>query len=553
MEEHRGDARQREADLDARILELQRRREELAEQIQVFQKQFVHEKETEAKANAIIRECKRRANRSTRLSNAGVSPQQAPQQAPAAPATAAPLTLRSKARATFSTSPPPSTSNSPPNNRFFPNGTETPNKTFINAKILFNGKSFTFALDPGLTVEENVNRFAKTELADLPLDATILSDCGFFVPLPVGIWLTKNQKISRFALKEGVELEFKSKNGKIPTANTTKTDSVRLQKEDEIYLKIQVPEDQDVQSKTFKFNIQTTTVQDVINQLLKKYKVDNVEDFGLVKLDSSAQQTWLDETQKISFYGLKNNQVLLFQQKPDDTIFKVFPSMLPLSEDSNGYVVPTALIDLKRCLLDNDGLRHENIFRVAGDEPLMRRLRKRLTLKQHISVEEPIQVYSVAALIKQWFKELPQKLLQPIKAEDLRNCRSEEDAVRLAENLPSLSLALLNWLVELLAETSAGFVDNLMTVQDLGVLFAPTLYNTSQMENNAALQTTQDVASLLCYLISRKKGQEFAPHFSNASREQMKSDLRLDAKRLLDLLWEEEEEERQEQEEDFDY
>jgi len=82
-----------------------------------------------------------------------------------------------------------------------------------------------------------------------------------------------------------------------------------------------------------------------------------------------------------------------------------------------------------------------------------------------------------------------------------------------------------------------------MSVQDLAVIFAPTLFNVSQLDNATALTATQEVATIIGHCICNKRGQKFIPNFSSEDVSTLVSELNFNSKRLLDILWEEEEEE----------
>jgi len=91
-------------------------------------------------------------------------------------------------------------------------------------------------------------------------------------------------------------------------------------------------------------------------------------------------------------------------------VFGVNPDELNLAFDSQyGFQVPEVLIHLKNSLLKNGAFKREGIFRISGDQKNMVVLKK---LIDDRSFTDHPDVYSVATLLKIWFRELPFPLLQ---------------------------------------------------------------------------------------------------------------------------------------------
>ncbi|KAL6074789.1 MAGE family member A10, variant 2 [Balamuthia mandrillaris] len=103
---------------------------------------------------------------------------------------------------------------------------------------------------------------------------------------------------------------------------------------------------------------------------------------------AKSNHTLMDAMQPLSTYITYNLSKIVFLQKIDpsraptmgpesNTVFGVEPTSLKQTED-NGFVVPLVLAQLRHALYANEGISEEGIFRLAGDELLMNKLKKQL-------------------------------------------------------------------------------------------------------------------------------------------------------------------------------
>ncbi|CAH8361250.1 unnamed protein product [Eruca vesicaria subsp. sativa] len=180
------------------------------------------------------------------------------------------------------------------------------------------------------------------------------------------------------------------------------------------------------------------------------------------------------------------------------TVFGVSTESMQLSYDSRGNCVPVILSLLQSRLYDQGGLKVEGIFRITGDNSEEEFVREQLN--QGV-VPEGINVHCLAGLIKAWFRELPRGILDSLPSEQVMQCETEEEFVKVVRFLPQAEASLLNWAVNLMADIVEFEDVNKMTTRNLALVFAP---NMSKMADPlTALMYSVQVMHLLKNLIDK--------------------------------------------------
>ncbi|KAL0897509.1 hypothetical protein Bca101_081470 [Brassica carinata] len=154
------------------------------------------------------------------------------------------------------------------------------------------------------------------------------------------------------------------------------------------------------------------------------------------------------------------------------TVFGVSTESMQLSYDSRGNCVPIILSLLQSRLYDQGGLKVEGIFRITGDNSEEEFVRGELNKGV---VPEGIDVHCLSGLIKAWFRELPRGILDSLPSEQVMQCESEEDFVKVVRLLPQAEASLLNWAVNLMADIVEYEDVNKMTTRNLALVFAPNM------------------------------------------------------------------------------
>jgi len=176
-------------------------------------------------------------------------------------------------------------------------------------------------------------------------------------------------------------------------------------------------------------------------------------------------------------------------------VFGVDPASLEVGEDEeNGYRVPSILILMKKSLVDNGGLLQEGIFRLAGEQTEIRRIKEIMNKKEFVASND---INTVASLIKIWFRELPTPILNALPTESIFYSSDMNECVTAFGTLPEPQKTLLDWLLHLLIVVSANSEVNKMTAQNLAIVVAPNLYDVSTSNPMEGLVMSQKCVQFL--------------------------------------------------------
>jgi len=187
-------------------------------------------------------------------------------------------------------------------------------------------------------------------------------------------------------------------------------------------------------------------------------------------------------------------------------VFGVDPASLEMEMDA-GYQVPSILVSMKRSLIEFGGLRQEGIFRLAGEQTEIKRIKEIMNKKEFTSSND---VNSIASLIKIWFRELPTPILNCVPPEAIFHSNDVAGCVKAFEDLPELQKTLLSWLMDLLIEVSQYCKENKMTSQNLAIVVAPNLYDVSTTNPMEGLVLSQKCVQFLHNVLNHR--MQTAPH-----------------------------------------
>lgn len=174
-------------------------------------------------------------------------------------------------------------------------------------------------------------------------------------------------------------------------------------------------------------------------------------------------------------------------------VFGVEPSSLVL-EDDEGFKVPAILALMRRSLVEYGGLSQEGIFRLAGEQTEIRRIKEIMNKKEFSSSND---INTIASLIKIWFRELPTPILNALPPEAIFYSSDINDCVNAFNTLPEPQKTLLDWLLHLLILTSSNSSVNKMTAQNLAIVVAPNLYDVSSSNPMEGLVMSQKCVQFL--------------------------------------------------------
>ncbi|TVU49989.1 hypothetical protein EJB05_01338, partial [Eragrostis curvula] len=206
------------------------------------------------------------------------------------------------------------------------------------------------------------------------------------------------------------------------------------------------------------------------------------------------------------------------------SVFGVSAESMQCTYDGKGNSVPTILLLMQERLYAQGGLKvAEGIFRINPENDQEEHVRDQLNRGV---VPKDIDVHCLASLIKAWFRELPEGVLDGLSPEQVLQCNSESEFLELVTLLRPTQAALLNWAVELMSDVVEEEELNKMNARNIAMVFAPNM--TQMSDPLTALMHAVQVMNFLKTLILRTlrerddaaSGDEYTPYSSPASSVQ---------------------------------
>lgn len=174
-------------------------------------------------------------------------------------------------------------------------------------------------------------------------------------------------------------------------------------------------------------------------------------------------------------------------------VFGVEPSSLEMEMDG-GHQVPSILVAMKRAIIEYGGLKQEGIFRLAGEQTEIKRIKEIMNKKEFVTSND---VNTIASLLKIWYRELPTPILNCVPQESIFHSNDVAGCVKAFESLPDLQKTLLSWLMDVLIMTAQNSKENKMTSQNLSIVVAPNLYDVATSNPMEGLVMSQKCVQFL--------------------------------------------------------
>jgi len=154
--------------------------------------------------------------------------------------------------------------------------------------------------------------------------------------------------------------------------------------------------------------------------------------------------------------------------------------------------IPAVLVQMKDYLISHGGLQVEGIFRIAPDADECTFVKRQLNDNTFVDCKD---INCLSNLIKVWFRELPQNMLDVADKAAIHACDDEAAAGRIIAALPEPNQSIMNWLLDLCVEVMQHQAVNKMSAQNMAVVIAPNLFSTNESDKMASLIFSQRVAN----------------------------------------------------------
>lgn len=83
-------------------------------------------------------------------------------------------------------------------------------------------------------------------------------------------------------------------------------------------------------------------------------------------------------------------------------------------------------------------------------------------------------------LVQAWFRELPKGVLDTLTPDQVMHCNTEEACTELLKMLPPTESALLDWVINLMADVVEHEDYNKMNARNIAMVFAPNMTQVSR-------------------------------------------------------------------------
>ncbi|TMW57475.1 hypothetical protein Poli38472_003400 [Pythium oligandrum] len=166
--------------------------------------------------------------------------------------------------------------------------------------------------------------------------------------------------------------------------------------------------------------------------------------------------------------------------------------------------IPAVLHMMKECLVANNGITTEGIFRLAPDKGACAIVKQSINEGKFSGCSD---VHIMSSLIKVWFRELPQSLFNTIPEKHIYSIcelKKPEDVVLALQVFPLPYRDLLYWLLDLMAEVVAHQELNKMTARNMAIVISPNLFSIDSDNPMYALTMSQKVAEFTFALLNAR-------------------------------------------------
>ena len=206
--------------------------------------------------------------------------------------------------------------------------------------------------------------------------------------------------------------------------------------------------------------------------------------------------------------GDKGEIFVKIKIKGEDGVFGQDPNDLEWTQ-AGKFRLPKPLATLNDCFVKLDGFHSEGVFRLAGQQGLMKTMKTNMNQnKGTLSIDEEYTINEIANLIKFWFRELPSLLLNQLNTTQIQMAGVEE-CWKEYQTLNDISRNLLDWLFDLLVQVSQFKDENKMTLQNLAIVVAPNLYESTSSDPMEGLMMSQKavqfVQNVLTYVAEHRQ------------------------------------------------
>ena len=164
--------------------------------------------------------------------------------------------------------------------------------------------------------------------------------------------------------------------------------------------------------------------------------------------------------------------------------FGVNPKQLPgISFNQYQSKIPKVLHMLRSALEEANGYQQVGIFRLAPNASDNKAVKEKIDKGQLENSEEKVDVNVYANLIKVWFRDLPDPLLNCVNPDKIEHVATQSDAANVVNSFPEPNKSIFLWLCDMCVDIARFEKTNKMSAQNMAIVVGPNLFNTDKFEN----------------------------------------------------------------------
>ncbi|EQC40877.1 hypothetical protein, variant [Saprolegnia diclina VS20] len=166
--------------------------------------------------------------------------------------------------------------------------------------------------------------------------------------------------------------------------------------------------------------------------------------------------------------------------------------------------IPAVLQMMREYLVQNGGLETEGIFRLAPDKEACSAVKDAMNNGVFTGCSD---VHIIANLIKVWFRELPDSLLDVIPEKCIYKVCGVTDPTQVLDvlrDVPTSQRSVILWLLDLMAAVVMCEKQTKMSAKNMAIVLSPNLFSIASDNPMVALTMSQKVAEFTTVLLKAR-------------------------------------------------
>jgi len=146
--------------------------------------------------------------------------------------------------------------------------------------------------------------------------------------------------------------------------------------------------------------------------------------------------------------------------------------------------IPNVLVALRSKLEEANAYQQVGIFRLAPNASDNKAVKEKIDKGVlDVAEEQKVDVNVYANLIKVWFRDLPDPLLNCVNPDLIEHVASADEAGKVVQQMPEPSKSIFLWLCDMCVDVAQYEQKNKMGAGNMAIVVGPNLFNLDKIEN----------------------------------------------------------------------